>query len=151
MTHDAPAPLTADEAATVIARWWAQWLRRPATHDNGDRGATAGFGAVLAGMVSARKIEDLSLDAADRFESELRSLVQNARPFGGNERLPDVDYHPNDIIRRAASAAGVADIEWIVPVKSSTRVDCVDGGYVVRIRHGYGAPWTILPAVEVSR
>jgi hypothetical protein len=152
MTTDAPAPLTADEAATVIARWWAQWLRRPATHDNGDRSPTGGFGVVLAGRLAADTIAKLPPEAADRFEAALRLRVRDAHVFGvGDDRLPSVDYHPNDILCRAASAADIGDADWVLPVKSSTRVDCVEGGYVVRIRHGYGAPWTILPALEVSR
>ena len=140
--------LTSGQIETAV-NWWADAIGGEPRHENlrpAERMAalrnepgSGGFGtAVAASMArdSARHHRPTS-EAMERFKVELRSALAKETESGCS--LLNVDYGPNELLGKAADAAGIDDS--VFPWKTHMWFD--GGG--VRVRCGYGAETVDLP------
>jgi BTG family protein len=124
------------------AAWWANKLREEPRQDNGDPLQSA-F-ATAAALTRRRPNEE----QIQRFEAKLAELIALQPGFqpdmwdpnnptrAGAYRGLHVDYHPPEEMVEAAEAAGIRDIDLLLPIKTNMFID--PGS--VRVGCGYKAP-----------
>lgn len=132
--------------AKTAAKWWADTFREPVVDDVGDLGVS------LQRTSERWKENDRRLDPemVDRFEDALEanllgrfSLDNDLYRFGVGI---GVNYHPDEIIRRAAVEAGFDYYtqQWGFPAK--TRMLIKDTG--IEVSAGYAAGYEEVPLVD---
>lgn len=127
------------EAFEVAAKWWAEFLRQPVVHDNGDDAS----GTWINRMAAATR-PTMSEEQIATFERELARLLAeqftDSRKLRGGRLWVSVDYDPDDVLSAALRAAGIAGY-GVLPCKTS----CFIGpGRVVLGGSGYGRPDEVL-------
>lgn len=118
----------------AAAKWWASRLRGPVQFDNG---ATDRANLMARGMASILSVGNpaLSDTEIDRFEAALIADLE----AGAWRHAIMVDYHPCQILHRAAQAAGI-DVEYRLPWKTTM---WIRPGRV-EVCEGYGAAKAIV-------
>lgn len=128
-----------EQAAKIGAKWWTDQLAKKSEQNTGD---------ALLSMASswaenkAREINPLTAEKLAVFQSHLEAsllaFIQKTEwlegdpDWGSALRIVGVDYHPDRILREAATKAGINELHF--PVKTMMRLD-PDG---VKVSLGYG-------------
>lgn len=122
--------LITEERAKDIALWWSSFLKMEngAPLDNGDKSITgAMYTAISRESQKKHDIKDVS-----RFTSQLKKLLSKEQP-----NYINVDYHPCDLLQRAAENAnfnlGTADLPW--------KTEMVINPDNIMVKVGYGKPF----------
>lgn len=123
------------EAAAAAAGWWASKVAAPKFDNLGPtRGRDARETEVNTfASIMAMKIADANAPSEEQIDSFKRALTNLV--FAGQPAGLHVDYHPDVLLSRAASEAGISDSRF--PWKSHTWFTA-DGR--VEASYGYGAP-----------
>lgn len=126
------------EAAGAAAEWWAGKVAAPKFDNLGPTRGVNTVASMLAGMTAAAN--EPSAEQLASFKRTLQNLVFAAQPTGLH-----VDYHPDDLLSRAAEEAGISASRF--PWKSHTWFT-PDGK--VEAAYGYGAPVEPVFPVEAA-
>lgn len=117
-------------AGQAAAKFWADFLRTRPTHDVGDDR--------LSGLVTYLSSHFNPLDAKgiDKFESILADKFNelwNARKY----LHIGTDYHPDELLAKAAEEAGLGNLFGMLPFKTDMWLD--PEGESLQVKCGYGA------------
>lgn len=118
-----------EQEIKAAAKWWADCLRTPKRHNNGDS-LHNGMMALL--MERSAPIE---ADKIDRFQEELEKSLR-----GRTRDWISVDYGPDITLTDACGRAEIEDIGYRFPVKTCMWINPGE----VKVSCGYRAPEEIL-------
>lgn len=130
--------------AAAAAEWWAEQLRNPPVHSNGDADDDELDSAWLIGLVGNHLREQQSEETIEAFRLHLgEEIERHLQRYGGSWdpahpgtgsmlRCVDVEYSPHETLTAAAAAAGFRLGSFDLPIKT---VMWIDPG-LVRVRSG---------------
>ena len=119
------------ELAAKAAAWWAQ---KAASYTLNDHGVTPIEQAEL-NLWSAASVGSATRQQAEVFRSALEKRIRNTLERRRGIMFLDVDYHPDEVLRAAASEAGLQP--GVFPQKTQMQIDRGE----ISVKAGYGCRW----------
>mgnify|MGYP001559346407 CR=1 FL=1 len=113
------------ETSAAAAKWWADKLRGPVIHDNGERMQSA----MMTALQPDVPVPDEKIDEFDYFLGTALSETDY------NHITVGVDYGPDRILSEAAEKAGI-NLEFRLPIKTMMWITPEK----VSVSEGYRAP-----------
>lgn len=104
-----------DEAATIMAAYWANTLRAPKAQDNG-ADDVGGVASSMMADILRKSTKAPSAEEIDRFEVVLRDLLAKYRWC-----KVGVDYHPDRTLAQAIEESELPTSMATFPWKTTTR------------------------------
>lgn len=136
--------MTKQEAAQILARWWALQINT-SDWDNGDRTSQGGlFAEIMARELQERGRQDMT---PAKLEIFTRTLAENLEIQAGKWLIVSVYYHPSENLANALAAADIAPT--VCPAKTASRLEQGDDGeWYVWVSAGYQAPWVKITTLD---
>lgn len=133
------------ESAKIASNWWAEKIQKPTIYDNGDRSKIGDMSTLFAFLLASNNRTGLSEESVELFKKTLENLIVTEIELFGSA-LVMVDYHPEGILREAASTAQINDS--LFPWKTMMNVTEEE----VKVSEGYGQrAVTIYPAKQKKK
>ena len=125
------------EAVKIMVDWWYEKSFRTTMNQNNGDPSIAGGKAFLLGNALADKAKEAATpEKIKAFENALSNILLSGEHGGRWDRELNVDYHPNEILDRAAEASGIDPscfpIKTFVYINSANEIDG---------RYQYGGAW----------
>jgi hypothetical protein len=118
-----------ERVAKLTAKWWREKIKKN-DHNNGDCSMTSMMAGVLANRLASNHTP--TTEQLDKFEHKLGDLIEL---YSGSCLQLYCDYHPDQILSKAAEYAGINTS--VFPWKTGTKTDSDK----VFVSDGYGASY----------
>jgi hypothetical protein len=128
--------------ARTCAHWWADFLRKGALMDNGDKSPNAPIVQGMAYTLQEMERKELTPETIDRFETALAELIaKKAKATIARGWLSPVstyvDYDPDMTLRDAFEAVSIKGTKCLLPWKTGAYLFLDDGH--VEAKLGYSS------------